>query len=100
VKAYLASRPDPSLVGFLEYDFDQLNDRFGGVVATTFRNFPSFPQRYMERCEMPATEPLVRIEPLKRPTQPELYTEDDLHIRQFTENSTRRLTRKGQHRAA
>ena len=68
--------------------------------GTTFRNFPSFPQRYMERCEMPATEPLVRIEPLKRPTQPELYTEDDLHIRQFTENSTRRLTRKGQHRAA
>jgi hypothetical protein len=54
----------------------------------------------MERCEMPATEPLVRIEPLKRPTQPELYTEDDLDIRQFTENSTRRLTRKGQHRAA
>ena len=49
---------------------------------------------------MPATEPLVRIEPLKPPTQPELYTEDDLHIRQFTENSTRRLTRKGQHRAA
>ena len=49
VKAYLASRPDPSLVGFLEHDFDALNDRFGGVVATTFRNFPSFPQRYMER---------------------------------------------------
>ena len=28
--------------------------------ATTFRNFPSFPQRYMERLEMPAAEPQVR----------------------------------------
>ena len=27
---------------------------------------------------MPASEPLVRIEPLKPATQPELYTEDDL----------------------
>ena len=31
--------------------------RFGGVVATTFRNFPSFPQRYMEALEMPAADP-------------------------------------------
>ena len=100
VNAYLASRPDPSLTNFLEHDFQALNDRFGGVVGTTFRNFPSFPQRYMERLEMPASDPLVRIEPLKPATQPELYTEDDLHIRHFSESSTRRLTRKGQHRAA
>ena len=100
VKSYLSSRPDPSLIGFLEHDFNALNDRFGGVVATTFRNFPSFPQRYMERFEMPAPDPLVRIERLKPATQPELYTEDDLHIRQFTDSSTRLLTRKGQHRAA
>ena len=100
VNAYLASGPDPSLVQFLEDDFGALGDRFGGVVATTFRNFPSYPQRYMERLEMPASEPLVRIERIKRASQPELYTEDDLHIRQFTESATRRLTRKGQHRAA
>jgi len=100
VKAYLASRPDPSLIGFLEHDFGQLDHQYGGVVATTFRNFPSFPQRYMEKLEMPASDPLVRIERLKPASQPELYTEDDLHIRQFTEQSTRRLTRKGQHRAA
>ena len=25
-----------------------------GIVSTTFRNFPSFPQRYMERLEMPS----------------------------------------------
>lgn len=100
VSAYIASKPDPALVGFLEQDFNGLTQTFGGVVATTFRNFPSFPQRYIEALELPASDPLVRIERLKPATQPELYTEDDLHIRQFTEASTRRLTRKGQHRAA
>jgi hypothetical protein len=29
-----------------------------------------------------------------------VYTEDDLHIRQFTDTSTRRLARKGAHQAA
>ena len=101
VNAYLASAPDSSLVGFLEHDFTSLESRFGGVVATTFKNFPSFPQRYMERLDMPSTtEPFVKVERLKPATQPVLYTEDDLHIRQFTDSSTRRLTRKGQHRAA
>jgi hypothetical protein len=100
VRAYLASRPERSLLEFLEYDFAALTSRYGGVAATTFRNFPSFPQRYMEPLDLPASDPQVRIEPLKQPTQPVLYTQDDLDIRQFTENSTRRLTRKGQHRAA
>ena len=49
VKAYLASDPDPALYEFLKCDFAALEARYGGVVATTFRNFPSFPQRYMER---------------------------------------------------
>lgn len=100
VRAYLESAPDPDLLGFLEHDFTTLTDRFGGVVATTFRNFPSFPQRYMERLDLPLSEPLVKLEPLKPVTQPVRYTEDDLAVRQFTETSSRRLTRKGQHRAA
>jgi hypothetical protein len=100
VKTYLASSTDPSLYNFLQHDFAQLNEHFGGVVATTFRNFPSFPQRYMEPRDLPSAESSVRVEPIKPLTQPVLYTEDDLHIRQFTEVSTRRLTRKGQHRAA
>jgi hypothetical protein len=100
VKGYLASAPDPSLYEFLQQDFDGLTARHGGVVGTTFKNFPSFPQRYMERVNMPSSDPMVKIEPLKRLTQPALYTEDDLHVRQFTEASARRLTRKGQHRAA
>ena len=99
VRAYLASCPDPELYAFLQHDFTALNHRFGGVVATTFRNFPSFPQRYMEALRMPV-DSNVRVEPLKPLTQPVLYTEDDLHIRQFSDCSARRLTRKGQHCAA
>jgi hypothetical protein len=99
VRAYLASSPDPELYAFLQHDFTALNHKFGGVVATTFRNFPSFPQRYMEALRMPV-DSNVRVEPLKPITQPVLYTEDDLHIRQFSDGSARRLTRKGQHCAA
>ena len=69
-------------------------------MSTTFRNFPSFPQRYMERLDMPPAESNVRVEPLKPLTQPVLYTEADLHIRQFTGSRTSRLSRKGQGRAA
>jgi hypothetical protein len=100
VKAYLAAQPDPAIYRFLEEDFSGLTDRFGGVVATTFRNFPSFPQRDMEPLSAPPPDPAIKIEPLKPLTQPLLYTEDDLHMRQFTQSTTRRLPRKGAHRAA
>ena len=93
-RQYLASAPDPSLVDFLECDFAELQRRYGGVMATTFRNFPSFPQRYMERCStLPVDAGVgVKIEPLKRPGQPTLYTERDLHVRQFTGATARRVT--------
>ena len=100
VLAYLASNPDPALLDFLREDFAGLTTRFGGVVATTFRNFPSFPQRYMQRVDMPAVEAGIRVEPMKDPTQPILYTERDLQMRQFTEATSRRLTRKDAHQAA
>jgi hypothetical protein len=93
VKAYLATRPDPALYEFLKDDFAALNEHHGGVLATTFRNFPSFPQRYMERLDMPAADCSVRIEPLKPLTQPVVYTERDIHVRQFTGSRTSR--RKG-----
>ena len=100
VQQYLASRPDPSLYDFLRCDFTTLAQRHGGVVATTFRNFPSFPQRYMQAVDIPAGDQLVRVERLKPWTQPVLYTQDDLHIREFTDSSTRRLTRTGRYCAA
>ena len=91
VQAYLASNPDPALYDFLRDDFVGLTERFGGVAATTFKNFPSFPQRYMEAVDLPASDPLVRVEPLKRATQPGVYTENDLLVREFTGTTSRRL---------
>jgi len=99
-RAYLASNPDPDVYDFLQHDFAGLQAKYGGVVATTFRNFPSFPQRYMEVCNTLPVDAGVKVEPLKALNQPALYTEDDLHIRHFTTSSARRLTRKGAHRAA
>jgi hypothetical protein len=87
VTTYLDSRPDPAVYDFLRDDFAALEARFGGVVATTFRNFPSFPQRYIERtasqpaCEADADG--VVVETLGPVRQPLVYTEADLAIRQF-----------------
>jgi hypothetical protein len=99
VQAYVDGSPDPDLYDFLRHDFTELNTQFDGVVSTTFRNFPSFPQRYMEAIEMPI-DPAVRVERIKSPSQPVLYTADDLQMRQFLDQTTRRLTRKGAHQAA
>ena len=92
--AYLASQPDPSLIEFLKSDFAALEARYGGVVATTFRNFPSFPQRYMAPfTALSAQEPLgVKVEPVKPFSQPTVYTQDDLHVRQFTGDRARRVS--------
>jgi hypothetical protein len=104
VQTYLDSRPDPKLYEFLRHDFAGLERRHGGIVGTSFRTFPSFPQRYIERLaqQLPAEwdSPNVRIEPLRASQTPTHYTEDDLHIRQFSERVSRRLVRKGQFRAA
>ena len=85
VQDYLASGPDPALYEFLQARLRRTDrDRSAACVGTTFRNFPSFPQRYMETVDLPAADPCVRVEPLKPPSQPVVYTEDDLHVRQFT----------------
>jgi hypothetical protein len=93
---YLASNPDPRFYDFLRWDFAAMHARYGGVAGTTFRNFPSFPQRYMEPCTaLPVESPAgVKVEPLKRAAQPALYTESDLHVRQFTDAAARRLVRE------
>lgn len=90
---YLSTNPDPELYEFLRLDFAGLQAQYGGVAATTFRNFPSFPQRYMEPCtSLPVeTSEGVKVEPLKRPGQPPVYTEADLHVRQFTGARARRI---------
>jgi hypothetical protein len=92
VQEYLATRPDPAMSDFLRYDFAGLQRQFGGVVATTFRNFPSFPQRYPEVLRaQPAIRGSLKVVPLKRASQPGRYTHRDLCTREFTEHGCRRL---------
>ena len=50
VKQYLASDPIPRSTNSCSRTSPGYA-RHGGVLATTFRNFPSFPQRYMERLD-------------------------------------------------
>jgi hypothetical protein len=104
VATYVDSGPDPSVYEFLRHDLDALDARSGGVVATTFRTFPSFPQRYIERAE---TQPVceadgigVLVEPLRVTRQPSRYSEDDLHVRQFCTKALPQQAPKSQFRAA
>jgi hypothetical protein len=98
VTTYLDSGPDPAIYDFLRHDFETLEMRFDGVAATTFRNFPSFPQRYIERaetqppCDADATG--VLIEPLRLTHQPTRYSDDDILVRRFSKKAMRRLSRR------
>jgi hypothetical protein len=97
VREYLASDPDSACYDFLQHSFAELDARFGGVVGTTFRNFPSYPQRYIELLPAAAqsdTPAAVRIQPLKVPLAPAHYSEHDLVVRQFLERATRRVARR------
>jgi hypothetical protein len=97
VREYLATDPDPSLFDFLRHDFAALESRFGGLAATTFQGFPSYPQRYIDELPasmQPDTPASVRIQPLKPPAAPTHYTERDLVTRQFLERATRRIARR------
>jgi hypothetical protein len=104
VHVYLDSNPSPAVYDFLRDDFAALDGRFGGIIGTSFRNFPSFPQRYIERLDVqPPSETDaqgVKVEPLRVPHQPTKYTQDDLHVRHFMKDTSQRLLRKGQYRAA
>ncbi len=104
VHTYLDSNPSPDTYEFLAKDFGALESNYGGVVGTTFRTFPSFPQRYIERlteqlpCEADADD--VKIEPLRANGPVVKFTQDDLHVRQFMTTTSKRLIRKGAFRAA
>jgi hypothetical protein len=89
VREYLATGPDAETFEFLRYNFAGLTERYGEVVCTTFRNYPSFPQRYNETVALPADEGL-RIERMKPASQPAQYTERDLAQRLFTPEASRR----------
>lgn len=103
VQEYLDSKPDPRVYDFLQYTFDELAARFGGVVGTAFRNYPSYPQRYTEVLDPQpevAADMSCRVEPLKVARVPTRFTEDDLVMREFSTTTSRQLIRKGRFCAA
>jgi hypothetical protein len=103
VNQYVASKPNPATYDFLTQNMAELTARYGGVVGTTFRGFPSYPQRYTEVLEHQpeaAEEFQCRVEPLKVARVTKRFTEDDLVIREFLPNSSRQLIRKGRYCAA
>jgi hypothetical protein len=84
VQQYLDSGADPGAYDFLRYGFEELSDRFGPVTATTFRTFPSFPQRYVETLNaQPSAPPCDCIQPIRKPQLQTVYTERDLETRLF-----------------
>jgi len=102
VHQYIATDPDPALTEFLQYDFAGLTERFGGVVGTAFKTFPSYPQRYIEVMDPqpagpPHACPVNELKPTRAMTQ---FSEDDLITREFLPDSSRTLVRKGKFRAA
>jgi hypothetical protein len=104
VRQYLDTKPDPQTYDFLQYSFAELTEKFGGVVGTTFRSFPSYPQRYTERVDPQPPAPAelgdCRVEAVKAPRVPTRFTEDDVVIREFLPATSRALVRKGKFCAA
>ena len=103
VKQYVASDPDPAVYEFLRHSFDELTATHGGIVGTTFRAFPSYPQRYTEVLDpqpAAAADMACRVEPLKVPRVTTKFSDSDLVIREFLQTSSRQVARKSQSRAA
>ena len=103
VNQYLDSRPDPAIYDFLEWNLEDMTQRFGGVVGTAFRSFPSYPQRYTEVLDPQPAAPegvVCRVEPLKVPRVKSHFTDDDLVMREFLPHTSRQIIRKGRFCAA
>ena len=103
VNQYLATRPDPATYDFLGCNLSELTSRFGGVVGTTFKSFPSYPQRYTHvlRPQPQSTPDLnCRVEPLEVARVQTRFTADDLVMREFRPGASRRVVRTGKFRAA
>jgi len=93
VRHYLKTRPDPAKYEFLRYDFEGLQSHYGRVVAATFRNYPSYPQRYVEVLAEQPIEPSIPgpIAALPRQCQPVRYADGDVTVREFSTTAARRL---------
>jgi hypothetical protein len=104
VSEYLDTKPDPETYEFLKMDFDTLTRQHAGVVGAAFRPFPSYPQRFIERL---ATQPpcegelaSVDVQPWRQSARRTVFTEADLHARQFFRDTSRRYLVRNVSRAA
>lgn len=89
---YLASNPDQRLLEFLQYDFEGLRARYGGIAGTAFRSFPSYPRRYREAVadyDMPSEIKAATIEKVVDGVVGKIFSEDDLQFREFIGNTSR-----------
>jgi hypothetical protein len=103
VNQYLATNQDPAVYDFLRYNLTELTAGCGGVAGTAFRSFPSYPQRYLHVLDpQPESAPDMncRVDPMKVPRVKTLFTEDDLMMREFLPQTSRRLIRTGKSVAA
>jgi hypothetical protein len=94
VRQYLSTNPDPEMYDFLRYDFDELTARYGRVIGTAFRGFPSYPQLYFERlAEQPVSVSAsheTSIVAMNFPDRRRRYSEADLDLREFFDTGSRR----------
>lgn len=89
-REYLATKPDPAVYDFLRHDFAELARKHGTVVGTTFRSYPSFPQRYRLRvADQPRAPRVAHVVPLHDARHPAIFTDADLQLRAFTSRSAR-----------
>jgi hypothetical protein len=92
VRQYLDSCPDPNTYDFLCHGFSTLAHQHGAVAATTFRTYPSFPQRYRETLgKQPRLPRAGHVVPVAAARVQRLYTDADLEIRQFLPHATTRV---------
>jgi hypothetical protein len=93
VRQYLATDPDPRVYDFLRHDFTTLQSRYGRITGATFRNYPSYPQRYAEVLAQQPLEPDIPgpIAALPRQCQPDRYGDADVIVREFSATAARRL---------
>ena len=92
VQQYLATGPDPRVLEFLQYDFDGLRARFGGVGGATFRAFPSYPRRYREAVHdqpLPLDLQSTPVERMVDAVPGTVFDDDDLQLREFRGTSSR-----------
>ncbi len=103
VKLYLDANPDPYAYDFLQCNFTELTERYGGIAGAAFRTFPSYPQRFTEVLDPQpgvAGNDDCRVEPLKIARTATAFTERDLTLREFLPHSSRLLVRERAFRAA